>query len=441
MKPSIKHPASNVWKVPSIKHQASSIAALLFLATSLATPTKAALDTELHGFIDGRAGVRTQNDPYEDDRSLTELRLQLDSLTYFDWGELQARADFVYDDLASDRGKVDLENGDGFFDLRELNILFTPVDWSDVKVGRQILTWGTGDLLFINDLFPKDWNSFLLGRDEEYLKAPSDAVYASFFPSIGSFDLAYMPRFDADRYIDGRRVSYWNPNEQSISGTEIDAQRRDTWFSDDEISARFYRPFLSYEAALYAYHGYWKSPMGADFTTGNAYFPEMNSYGASAKGLLGSGLFNVEAGYYDSREDSSTTQIVPNDEFRFLTGYEREVAKDLTAGVQYYLEWMMDHDGYLDFQSNPNTARDEARHVLTLRLTKMLMNQNLMISLFTFYSPSDNDAYFRPIVTYKISDSWTVTANGNFFVGEDDHTFFGQLKYNSNVNLGVRYSF
>lgn len=401
-----------------------------------------ALDTELHGFVDGRAGVRTQNDPYEDDRSLTELRLQLDSLTYFDWGELQARADFVYDDLANDRGKVDLENGDGFFDLRELNVLFTPIDWSDVKVGRQILTWGTGDLLFINDLFPKDWNSFLLGRDEEYLKAPSDAVYASFFPSIGSFDLVYMPRFDADRYIDGRRVSYWNPGLQSIAGQNavIEADRRDEWFKNDEISARFYRPFLSYEAALYAYHGYWKSPMGAN--PAGAYFPEMNSYGASAKGLLGSGLFNVEAGYYDSRENSSATQFVPNDEFRFLTGYEREVAKDLTAGVQYYLEWMMDHDSYLnDPRVNSGTARDEARHVLTLRLTQMLMNQNLMLSLFTFYSPSDNDAYFRPIVTYKISDRWMVTANGNFFVGEDDHTFFGQLKYNSNINLGVRYSF
>ena len=412
------------------------------LAALLAAMPASALDTEFHGFVDGRAGARTRNDPYEDDRSLTELRLQLESKTYFDWGEITARGDFVYDDLATDRGKVDLENGDGFFDLRELNVLFTPVDWSDVKVGRQILTWGTGDLLFINDLFPKDWNSFLLGRDEEYLKAPSDAIYASFFPSIVSIDLAYMPRMDADRYIDGRRVSYWNPMTQSIAGQDavIDADRRDEWFKEDEISARIYRDVKGYEAALYAYHGYWKSPMGmtAPPPTGNAYFPRMDSYGASAKGALGSGLFNVEAGYYDSRESGG---LVPNDEIRFLTGYEREVGKDFTASVQYYLEWMMDHDGYMAAQPNRDTARDEARHVVTLRLTKMLMKQNLMLSLFTFYSPSDNDAYFRPAATYKISDHWKVMVNGNIFIGEDDHTFFGQFKYNSNVNLGVRYSF
>ncbi|HEY5621356.1 MAG TPA: hypothetical protein VIR77_02025, partial [Pontiella sp.] len=167
-----------------------------------------AMDSVLHGFVDGRLGMRTRNDPVQDDRSLSELRLQFYSLTYLDRVTIQARADFVYDELNDDIEKVDLEIGDGFVDLRELNILFTPIDIMDVKAGRQILTWGTGDLLFINDLFPKDWNSFLLGRDEEYLKAPSDAVFVSFFPAAGNFDVAYSPRMDADRYVDGRRISY-----------------------------------------------------------------------------------------------------------------------------------------------------------------------------------------------------------------------------------------
>ncbi len=402
-----------------------------------------ALDTELRGFVDSRAGVRTQDDPYEDDRSLTEVRLQLDSLTYLDAATIQARADFVYDELADDIDRVDLETGDGFVDLRELNILFTPVDIVDMKVGRQILTWGTGDLLFINDLFPKDWNSFLLGRDEEYLKAPSDAVFASFFPAVGTIDLAYTPRMDADRYVDGRRLSYWNPMLQSLAGRNavIDADRQDEWFRDQEIAVRFYRPLLSYEAALYAYQGYWKSPGGFNPATMKAYFPHLNVYGTSVRGTLGNALVNAEAGYYDSRQDrKGEDPNIPNSEFRFLTGYEREVARNLTAGMQYYVEWMMDYDNYRT-GAPAGTSRDEFRHVLTLRLTKMLMNQNLILGLFTFYSPSDNDAYLRPNVTYKLTDHWQLTANGNIFIGEDDHTFFGQFQNNSNVNLGIRYSF
>ncbi|HSR87354.1 MAG TPA: hypothetical protein VLL07_00250 [Pontiella sp.] len=414
-------------------------AALVCLAGLLHTAP--ALDTELHGFVDGRAGVRTQNDPYQKDRSLTELRLQLNALTYFDRAVFTARADLVYDDMETDRKNVDLETGEGFFDLRELNMLFTPVDWSDVKIGRQILTWGTGDLIFINDLFPKDWNSFLMGRDEEYLKAPSDAIYASFFPVIGSFDAAYMPRMDADRYIDGTRVSYWNPLEQDLSGTDIDAERRDEWFEDYEISGRFYRPVRGWEGALYGYRGYWKSPAGYDQSIMNYYFPRLNAYGASAKGSIGSALINVELGYYDSREESSATKIAPNDEFRILSGYEREIAKNMTVGLQYYLEWMQDYDDYRDNVPSNNTARDEFRHVLTFRLTHMMMNQNLMLGLFTYWSPSDMDAYLRPVVTHKINDHWMVTANGNFFFGENDYTFFGQFQNNNNVNLGVRYSF
>ncbi len=400
-----------------------------------------ALDTELHGFVDARAGTRTQNDPHEDDRSLTESRLQLDSLTYIGQYTVQARADFVYDDLATKRNKVDLENGDGFVDLRELNVLFTPIDIVDMKVGRQILTWGTGDLLFINDLFPKDWNSFLLGRDEEYLKAPSDAIFASLFPAIGTIDIAYTPRMDADRYVDGRRISYWNGTGLVGQNAVVDADRQDEWFQDHEIAVRFYRPLLSYEAALYAYHGFWKSPTGFDTSTGNAYFPLLNAYGGSIKGSLGKAIVNTEAGYYDSREDrSGTDPFVPNSELRVLAGYQREVAKNTTAAMQYYAEWMMDYDGYKSGVPS-GTARDEVRHVLTLRLTKMMMNQNLILGLFTFYSPSDNDAYFRPNVTYKLDDHWQLTANGNLFIGEDKHTFFGQFERDSNINLGVRYSF
>lgn len=427
-----------------MSNRKTSVAVIAMLVCLLAT-SALALDTTLHGFLDIRGGVRTQSDPYEDDRSLSEARLQLDALTYFNWGEIQARGDFVYDDLDAMRDDVDLETGGGFFDLREFNASFTPVYWADLKVGRQILTWGTGDLLFINDLFPKDWNSFLLGRQTEYLKAPSDAVYASFFPSFGSLDVAYTPRFDADRYVDGSRVSYWNPVPPpgNLAGENaiIEADQRDEWFENGELSARFYRDYHGFETALYVYHGYWKSPQGFDLGTMNPYFPALNAYGASTKGLLGSGLFHLEMGYYDSRETDDANKIAPHDEVRFLMGYEREINQGLTASIQYYLERMLDYSEYFEASLNPATARDETRHVLTLRLSKMLMNQNLILGLFTFYSPSDQDGYFRPNATYKTSDNWALSAGGNVFVGTNEHTFFGQFKNNSNVNLSVRYSF
>ena len=52
---------------------------------------------------------------------------------------------------------------------------------ANVKIGRQILTWGTGDFVFINDLFRKDWQSFFNGRDDRYLKASADSIKLNYF--------------------------------------------------------------------------------------------------------------------------------------------------------------------------------------------------------------------------------------------------------------------
>ena len=43
------------------------------------------------------------------------------------------------------------------YDTREAWMFMRPTDYMDIKFGRQVLTWGTGDWVFLNDLFPKDW--------------------------------------------------------------------------------------------------------------------------------------------------------------------------------------------------------------------------------------------------------------------------------------------
>ncbi|MCK5556783.1 MAG: hypothetical protein KAJ01_00280, partial [Candidatus Hydrogenedentes bacterium] len=167
------------------------------------------LPFDLTGFWDTRVGMRTQRDHHEKDMSLGETRLQLEIEKSWTTSTLRLTTDVLYDP-AFDHHELRLEEGRGWLDLREASYALTPTDFMDVKVGRQILTWGTGDMLFINDLFPKDWNSFFIGRDEEYLKAPSDAVKVSLYSEPANLDVVYTPRFDADRFIDGRRVSYWN---------------------------------------------------------------------------------------------------------------------------------------------------------------------------------------------------------------------------------------
>ena len=182
-----------------------------------------------------------------------------------------------------------------------------------------------------------------------------------------------------------------------------------------------------------------------DSLTRRATFPRLSVYGASARGQIADGIGNIEAAYYDSREDQGGDDpFTNNSQFRFLAGYERdlpEITTDLTIGAQYYLEWMTDYGAYRRSLWPIVPAADERHHVVTIRVTKLLLNQNLELSLFSYYSPSDSDACLRPDVSYKIDDHWTVEFGGNVFFGNDQHTFFNQFAQNTNIYAGLRYGF
>lgn len=401
----------------------------------------------LSGFWEVRGGVRTQHDPHEQQASIGETRLQLEmEKLLWEQFNLKITSDLLYDAVL-DRHSINLERGEGFLDLREASVGFTPLEFMDVKIGRQILTWGTGDLLFLNDNFPKDWQSFFIGRDVEYLKAPSDAVKLSFFSDVANWDVVYTPRFDPDRFITGRRLSYYNPLMMRRAGQDAiqEPDIPNEWFRDNEWATRVWKTVKGVELAAYGYWGYWKSPGGMDLPTFKATFPRLSVYGGSVRAPLGGGIANFEMAYYDSREDrQGNNRFVNNSELRFLVGYERqlpEIAADLTVGGQYYVEWMMDYDQYRQTLLPIIPARDEVRHVLTARITKLYLSQNLELSLFAYYSPSDSDAYLRPHISYKIDDQWQAELGGNVFFGADQHTFFNQFRDNTNVYVGLRYSF
>lgn len=389
------------------------------------------LPTGLRGFVEARLGPRLHSDPaHSSNATIAEARLQLAYDRAWEHVTLETTGDLILDGV--------LESIDT--DLRALRLTFRPADSVDLRLGRQVMTWGSGDLLFVNDLFPKDWQSFFIGRDEEYLKAPSDALRLGWFPGGVNLDLVYVPRFEPDRFIRGERISFWDPMLGAHRGDAMPlavAPPNDR-FDDDETSFRIYGNAGSYEIAGYAYRGFWKSPAGLDPTTLQPDFPALDVWGASARGPVGRGIGNVEVGYYDSRDDPGGTEpFTNNGEARLLAGYELELARELTGGFQVYLERMLDHDAYLaSLPAGP--SRDENRYVLTTRITKLMRGQTLISSVFVYYSPSERDGYLRPKLVWKYSDRQIFEFGANLFFGRDDFTFFGQFENNSNVYASLR---
>lgn len=425
---------------PILRKRASRLAACL-LAGALgsvegAWAQEGSLPVEIHGFLEVANASRITGDPVQpDDLVLGEVRFRLDLSHYGDRADMIFKGDFTADGVS---GEVDV-------DVRQASITLQLAEWLDLRAGRQVLTWGTGDLLFLNDLFPKDFVSFFVGREDEFLKAPSNALRFTAYTGSLNFDVVWTPTFEPDRFITGERLSFFDRSEGRVvsattMGAPLQSRRPAKELRNGEFAIRIFRNVGGYELSAYGYWGFTKQPRAFDRAADLAIHSRQAAYGASVRGAIFGGIANAEGAFYDSADDAGTDPDAPNSEVRALVGYERELATDVTAGFQYYLQWIPDHEELVANSSTPQFEPDEVRHTFTSRLTYRLMQQTLILSIFAFVSPSDKDAHVRPSVTKKWTDAVSIAAGANIMVG-DESAFFGQLESNSNAYLRIRYSF
>jgi len=117
------------------------------------------------------------------------------------------------------------------------------------------------------------------------------------------------------------------------------------------------------------------------------------------------------------------------------------VLSKLTTSVQLYVENTLDYDTLLSQSFNTEIEPEEYRTLTTLRVSYRALQDKLTVSVFGYYSPSDKDHYWLPKINYRVDDQVSLEFGGNFFAGEERHTFFGQLEDNSNVYARLRYDF
>ena len=398
-----------------------------------------ALSFELHGFVEALIGARVVSAPSMDNElTAAEARFRLNLDASHDVVSARFRGDFVADALFENIVLVD---------VRDASVFARGGGWFSTRVGIQVLTWGTGDFVFLNDLFPKDFVSFFIGRADEYLKAPSLSAVVTFTIEKVGLDLVWTPIFTPDRFISGERLAFFDPITGEVIGDRsefvpIDPVLPSKRLRNSTGAARLYGTVKAYELAAYGYIGFWNQPNAFDIAALRLTYARLAVYGASARGPLLGGVFNVETAFYQSFEDDEGVDPeIPNSQLRWLVGYEREVIPKFQLGLQYYVEYTLHHDELIANSFWPEFEQQEFRHVVTVRLTQLLLLDTLELSLFAFFSPNELDTYIRPRITYAWTEALTVSVGANLLFGRDDFTFLGQLEQNSNVYARFRYSF
>ncbi|MBI4753923.1 MAG: hypothetical protein HY778_00550 [Betaproteobacteria bacterium] len=323
-------------------------------------------------------------------------------------------------------------------ELREGYVDYATDNW-DVRLGRQVITWGLGDLVFVNDVFPKDHEALFSGRPLEYLKRGVDAVKLGAYPGFASFELVLSPEFRASRIPDAHRFHLYDPMP---AVTHRVTEKPD----QGEAALRVYRDVAGWDAALYLYRGFHRTPsMRSDSptapTTVTFFHPKLNVLGASASGRVGEGVLSLEAARYDSRQDRSGTDFsVPNSQTRLLAGYQIQPWEDFTLGLQYYAEVMHDYGAYRDALPAGFPEEKRRTHTVTARLTQFFLHQTLRLSLFALRNASNGDYFVNPELRYSFTDRLWGAVGANLFGGKPWGQF-GQLARDDNVYLQMRYEF
>src|SRR3990172_8311588 len=138
----------------------------------LSPPAVMAADVTLHGFVQGNYSLNTAGDnPDGKDFKWSEERAQVKVEAAADLFRLFIKSDAFHDNI--DKHSI-LELREGYAD-------YVSEKW-DARVGRQVVTWGVGDLLFINHVFPKNYEAFFSGRPMEYLKKGVDGAKVGLYP-------------------------------------------------------------------------------------------------------------------------------------------------------------------------------------------------------------------------------------------------------------------
>lgn len=396
-------------------------------------------------FTESLFSVNTKNNQMtqKDEFMALEQRMHFETIHYPDYAaflsdfspEIKYSSDILIDGYTE---KIDYET-------REFSFFIRPTSFMDLKMGKQILTWGTGDYLFINDMFAKDYISFFTGRDDQYLKKPQDAVRTTIFNDIINIDYVLLTRFTPNTTPTGKRLSFYDGFKGQITGITSD-QHFDSptteGFSENEHALRLYKKLGRYETALYFFDGFYKNPRGYFNNTDTLYYPPVEVYGVSLRGPLFGGIANLEGGYLISKDDrEGDNRMVENSMLKYMGGYSYSFESDLMLSVQYYVEKMKHYDSYKNSLLPQDFVRDEINQLITLQAIQKLLKQTLTLKAFLFYSPTDEDFYFRSSISYKATDRLDLTLGANIFLGKDSYTQFGQHEENDNIYIRLRYGF
>ena len=343
-------------------------------------------------------------------------------------GLLFASVDAIYNAVISSQTGLYLHEAYGEY---------TSEYW-DIRIGRQIITWGKADGIRITDLIcPTDLTEFITLEFDD-MRIPVNAFKFRLLFDKVNLEFIGIPVFtpgksspsDSPWHISlpiAEDINVTNPVEPDLNYKSVEGAAKLSLFLSG-IDLAF--------SALYLWDDFPLAKIGENSENetelGFSYY-RMTVFGAEAAIPAGDFVLRTEAAFYLNRSFQSDD---------FMSIHKKNMINWL-AGIDWYPgnNWtiMVQFSGSSIFNYNSDIYDRQHEWIGTLNIQKKFLRETLTVSNMLYVGFNDPDFMERFSIEYALTDEFHISAGVDLYFG--DQGTFGQYKDNSQAWIRAKYSF
>lgn len=302
----------------------------------------------------------------------------------------------------------------------------------DLKIGRQIYSWGRADGLKITDILnPCDYSEYIT-RDFDEIRVAVDSVkYHYMFPG-SDLELVWIPTF-VENIIPKQGNPWYVDNFEGLTINQ--AEEIENNLGNSELAARWslYLQGLDFSVST-AY--LWDDETAYHKEEDGSFTPEyhrLKYYGLDLAKPLGNFVIRSESAYFQGKYFSADNGegVLERDYIHSLAGLDWYPGNNWTISAQLANQYIIDYEGTIN--------EEESQNIASLRLSKNLFRETLELENMLYYEQGNEDGFNRFSIDYALSDSFHLLAGIDYFYGDKGE--FSYYDGNDSIWIKTRYNF
>lgn len=372
-------------------------------------------EVDIGGFADVYTAAKTKNGKYNANYSRLRLEFSSELNGVYFFGSLNAEKK---------------QNEESKLNLHEAYVEYIGEKY-DIRLGKQIVTWGKADGVRITDVLnPADYSMFITGEFDD-LRIPINMVKFRYLPGFADFEIIAIPGFEPRTAP--KKGSAWFVERQSKykAASETDNLPKKS-LKNAEIAAKVSFFMSGFDFAISSMYLTDDEPVYKLYN--NMLYQKFNRsvfVGFEASKVLGEFVARAEVAGYKDKALQAEYDYVKKNYVKAMLGCDWYVNSDFTLSAQFA------NNSILDYEDEINA--DEHNTISTLNVSYKMLNQTVELSNMTYYSFNDEDVYNKAEADYAFTDDLHILVGYDYFDGKKG--VYGVYKNNSQLWLKAKFNF